>query len=144
MYRITTVAGTALTFLVVAAGCGRLSSHPVVVMARDEVTKNPRVIDFLADASEFFRANVRRLDIVARYGETGFAIILPSTGTSTDLVRQRLIKKTSKWTTGRFGPTGSVTVEVGYASAPDTARSGAQLIARIELAPLSASAVIAA
>ena len=48
MYRITTVAGTALTFLVVAAGCGRLSSHPVVVMARDEVTKNPRVIDFLA------------------------------------------------------------------------------------------------
>ena len=102
------------------------------------------VIGFLADASEFFRANVRRLDIVARYGDSGFAIILPSMGASTDLVRQRLLKKTAKWTSGRFGPTGSVSVEVGHASAPEEARNGSQLIATIRMAPLSSAAVIAA
>src|SRR5579871_1677400 len=32
------------------------------------------VIEFLSDAAEFFRSNLRRLDIVARYGETGFGI----------------------------------------------------------------------
>lgn len=48
MHRITLAAGTALALLVVAPGCGRLSDHPVVVMARDEVTLNPRVIERLA------------------------------------------------------------------------------------------------
>ncbi len=102
------------------------------------------VIDFLADASEFFRANVRRLDIVARYGQTGFAVILPSTGSTSELVRQRLIKKTAKWTSGRFGPTGSVGVEIGYANAPEEARNGTQLIAAVRLAPLTGGAAVAA
>lgn len=48
MRRIMQAAGMALGLLVTAAGCGRLSSHPVVVMARDEVTTNPRAIELLA------------------------------------------------------------------------------------------------
>ena len=36
------------TTLVALAGCGRLSSHPVVTEARQEVTRNQRVIDLLA------------------------------------------------------------------------------------------------
>jgi hypothetical protein len=34
--------------VVMAVGCGRLSEHPIVAAARDEVTSNPRVIDLLA------------------------------------------------------------------------------------------------
>jgi len=47
MRRITLAMGMLLASFG-AAGCGRLSSHPVVVMARDEVIKNPRVAEFLA------------------------------------------------------------------------------------------------
>jgi hypothetical protein len=48
MRRITLAAGIALVLLVAAGGCGRLSGHPVVVMAREEVLSNPRVIELLA------------------------------------------------------------------------------------------------
>ena len=48
MRRITLAAGTALSLLIAAGGCGRLSGHPVVVVAREEVTTNPRVIELLA------------------------------------------------------------------------------------------------
>ena len=102
------------------------------------------VVDFMADASEFFRANVRRLDIVALYGKSGFAMILQSTGVDVDIVRQRLIKKAARWTSGRFGPTGGISVDIGYVVAPDDGRSGHQLLASIRLTPLSANAAIAA
>jgi hypothetical protein len=38
----------ALSLGVPCVGCGRLSSHPVVVEARKEVSRNPRVIELLA------------------------------------------------------------------------------------------------
>jgi len=34
--------------VVLACGCGRLSGHPVVALAREEVTTNPRVVELLA------------------------------------------------------------------------------------------------
>jgi hypothetical protein len=43
-----TIAAVALAAITAAVGCGRLSSHPVVVVARDEVVANPRVIEMLA------------------------------------------------------------------------------------------------
>jgi RNA polymerase sigma-B factor len=51
------------------------------------------VTDFLSDAADFFKETVRRLDIVARHGDSGFAIILPETGHNVALVRRRLIDK---------------------------------------------------
>ena len=38
----------ACVMLVCGIGCGRLSSHPVVVGAKKEVTRNPRVLELLA------------------------------------------------------------------------------------------------
>jgi hypothetical protein len=34
--------------VMLACGCGRLSGHPVVALAREEVTTNPRVVELLA------------------------------------------------------------------------------------------------
>ncbi|MER3496267.1 MAG: hypothetical protein C4320_05375, partial [Armatimonadota bacterium] len=64
------------------------------------------VDDFLADAAEFFRENVRRLDLVARFGKTGFAVILPSSGNNVAAVRARLHVKLDNWVSGRYGNTG--------------------------------------
>lgn len=86
------------------------------------------VQDFLADASEFLRDKVRRLDVVARYGELGFAVILPFTGGNVSLVRQRLLQQAASWTSGRLGPQGCVTVHIGQACAPDDGRTAASLL----------------
>lgn len=48
MRRIMIPACVAVALLVCCAGCGRLSSHPVVVDAKQEVQRNPRVIELLA------------------------------------------------------------------------------------------------
>ncbi|MGV3617654.1 MAG: sigma-70 family RNA polymerase sigma factor [Fimbriimonas sp.] len=93
------------------------------------------VTDFLADAAEFFRENLRRLDVVARYGETGFGILLPLTATNVDLVRERLLKRISDWTAHRLGPNGSIRVELGQASAPHDGRSSSQLIKAAIMVP---------
>ena len=38
------------------------------------------VTDFMADAAEFCKDLIRRLDITCCYGKDGFRIILPTTG----------------------------------------------------------------
>jgi RNA polymerase sigma-B factor len=86
------------------------------------------IYDFMADANDFFRENVRRLDIVARYGETGFAIILPSGGKNVLLVKERLHKKLQNWVSGRYASTGAVRTLVGEAVFPSDAKSGSKLL----------------
>jgi hypothetical protein len=51
MRRIVMPAFVALAMLVGTTGCGRLSSHPVVVDAKAEVERNPRVLALLAGTS---------------------------------------------------------------------------------------------
>jgi RNA polymerase sigma-B factor len=97
------------------------------------------VLDFLADASDFFRENVRRLDIVARYGETGFAIIIPSGGKNIDLVRARMGQQLHNWVSGRYGNTGAVRTLVGEAVSPGQARSGFEMILLAESQHAAAS-----
>jgi len=87
---------------------------------------------FLYDAADFFRDNVRRLDLVARYGQTGFAIILPSGGKNLDLVRGRLLSRLNAWVSGRYGNTGAVKAYVAEALAPKDGKTGRDLIAKIE------------
>lgn len=86
------------------------------------------VSDFLADAAEFFKENVRRLDIVARWEETGFGIILPATGPNATLVRQRLVNKVLDWMSGRVLSSGSVEARIGEACAPEQARNSQELL----------------
>lgn len=77
------------------------------------------VRDFLADAAEFLKESVRRLDIVCRHSSTGFGVILPSTGPSATIVRQRLSQRLQVWVQNKQSPTGAVTAHLGHAVFPD-------------------------
>jgi RNA polymerase sigma-B factor len=93
------------------------------------------VLDFLADAAEFFRGNLRRLDIVARYGENGFGILLPLSEANVDVVKTRLLHRIAEWTRSGLGNAGSIRVELGQAQAPQHGRNGSQLINAAVLVP---------
>lgn len=95
------------------------------------------VTDFLTDAAEFLKDNVRRLDIVARFGEFGFGVILPSTGPNVTLVRQRLLQKVCGWMASRFAQGSPITVEIGQACSPDDGRNANDLLKAAELRPAS-------
>ncbi len=86
------------------------------------------VIDFLTDAAEFLRESFRRLDVVARYGKTGFAVILPSTRGNVTIVRQRLLQTTASWAKTRLLPAGNVQVFIGTACSPEDGRTASELI----------------
>lgn len=86
------------------------------------------VNDFMMDAAEFLNNQIRRLDIVARYGESGFAILLPYTGQNVALVKQRLLNRISSWAVSRFSAAGTLVIEVGHASFPEHGRTGKKLI----------------
>lgn len=93
------------------------------------------VTDFMADASEFFKENVRRLDVVARFGESGFGIVLPYGARNVGVVHQRLLARTKAWTLGRLGPNGAVSIEVGQACSPADGTSADVLIKSCVLRP---------
>ena len=88
------------------------------------------VLDFLCDAAEFFRDNIRRLDVVARYGTTGFAIILPSGGKNIQIVKDRLHERLMDWVSGRYGSTGAIQTLIGEAISPVDGRGGNELTQR--------------
>jgi RNA polymerase sigma-B factor len=91
------------------------------------------VNDFMADAAEVFKENVRPLDIVARWGETGFAIILPSVGLNVAIARKRLLKKATSWMSGRYARNNPVTVEIAEATSPEHGRTAAELLGSLTL-----------
>ncbi|HVL38505.1 MAG TPA: sigma-70 family RNA polymerase sigma factor [Fimbriimonadaceae bacterium] len=93
------------------------------------------VSDFMADAADFLKDNVRRLDIVARYGESGFGIILPATGPNVALVRQRLLQRICGWMSSRFAQSSPIVVEIGQACSPDDGRSASELLQAAQLRP---------
>ena len=88
------------------------------------------VLDFLSDATEFFRDNVRRLDVVARYGATGFAIILPSGGKNIQLVKDRLHNRLMDWVSGRYGSTGAIQTLIGESISPVDGKGATELTAK--------------
>lgn len=90
------------------------------------------VIDFMCDAADFFRDNVRRLDVVARFGETGFAIILPSGGKNIQIVKDRLHSRLTDWVSGRYGSTGAVRLLIGEAVSPVDGRGGVELTTKAQ------------
>lgn len=89
------------------------------------------VSDLLADSADFLRSSVRRLDVVCRYGDAGFGIILPGSGVNGVLVRQRLGRRFAQWMTTRTASS-SVTVQIGFATAPEHAKSANDLILAAE------------
>jgi RNA polymerase sigma-B factor len=88
------------------------------------------VRDLLADAAEFLKSAVRRLDIVCRYEQDGFAILLPATGPQVSIVRKRLNHQLGRWLNGRIAPSGPIHVEIGAAYYPEEGITSADLIER--------------
>lgn len=86
------------------------------------------VRDFMVDAADFLRSSVRSLDVVCRFGDSGFGIVLPETGTKGTMIHDRLAKRFEQWMVGRLGGSGSVTAAIGHATAPDDARSARSLV----------------
>ncbi|MBI5707482.1 MAG: sigma-70 family RNA polymerase sigma factor [Armatimonadetes bacterium] len=86
------------------------------------------VDDFMVDAAEFLKSQVRRLDIVARWGANGFAILLPTTGSSAMHLRKRVESRIGTWIASRFSAAGSLAVRLGTASFPEDGRSGKDLL----------------
>ncbi len=84
---------------------------------------------FLTDAAEFIRGQVRRLDLVARVGESGFGIILPFAGQNVSIVRERIAAKTLEWAPSRTGGSEMVSILVGEAWAPHDGRNSGDLVA---------------
>lgn len=90
------------------------------------------VTDFMADAAEFCKDLIRRLDITCCYGKDGFGIILPTTGATAAVVLARLQSKFGPWLVQRRGPTGSVGVQCGYAFIEDIPKTWQELLSEAE------------
>ncbi|MBS1709711.1 MAG: sigma-70 family RNA polymerase sigma factor [Armatimonadetes bacterium] len=88
------------------------------------------VRDFLVDTAEFFRTSVRALDIVCRYGQHGFGIILPGTGETVAIACERLEAKFQRWSVGRIAPNSPMRVSFGWAIGPDHGRSINDLLSK--------------
>lgn len=98
------------------------------------------VRDFLIDIGDMLKDSVRRLDIVCRFGQGGFGIILPSTGPTVAVVHQRLMTKFEQWLSTHRSPAGSIQAELGHASFPQAGRGVAEVLEAAS--PQPAGAVI--
>lgn len=94
------------------------------------------VADFIADAAEFLKENVRRVDVVARVGETGYGVVLPVTGPNVALVKERLVQKIADWMSGRLAQNGPIGVELGQSMYPADAKTAKTLLKKAALKPL--------
>lgn len=92
---------------------------------------------FLVDVADVLKNSVRRMDIVARYGDTGFIVMLPFVKHGVEIVQERLLAKAASWMSGRYAANSPVQVQVGCATAPDDGRSASQVLLRAELRPAS-------
>lgn len=99
------------------------------------------VDDILADAADLIKAQTRALDIVCRYGKDGFGIILPATGPSVTIVRERLANRFEAWAARRLGPQTPVTVSVVHAVAPDDGRNLKELLRAARAESLNQAAI---
>lgn len=90
------------------------------------------VYDYLAEAADFIRGHVRRLDVVCCFGNRGFGVILPYTGVTVEVVRQRLEAKFAPYLHSRRGPSGQLGVSISSAIFGVDGKRGADLLAVAE------------
>ncbi len=94
------------------------------------------VDSFMADAAEFLRDTVRRLDLVCRFGESGFVVILPSAGNNVGMIQRRLVSKISGWIDQKWTANSPVRVSIGHRSFPEHGRNGKELLEGLVLAAI--------
>ena len=86
------------------------------------------VRDFLIDSAAFLKQSLRGLDLVCRNGSSGFGLILPGTGSNITMIKERIQKRVDQWLVTRMSGQGAIRFNFGYATTPDDARGGADLI----------------
>lgn len=64
--------------------------------------------DFLADAGEFLKDQVRKMDVVCRHAETGFVVIMPGTGPTAEILYNRWQASFQNWLSERRAPSGPI------------------------------------
>jgi len=97
------------------------------------------VSDFLFDAADVLKSNVRRLDVVCRLGESGFGVLIPFTGIHAGLIRERIIRKAEQWMETRFASNSPVSVRVGHSGYPECGKTAAQLLKKADPKPVGVS-----
>ncbi len=95
----------------------------------DNYVRLARMDDLLYAVAQSIRANVRKMDVVARLGETCFALILPHTGSRVAVAAERLVPivDSAGVDAGR-GHKLSATARIGIARYPKDAASGLDLL----------------
>lgn len=91
------------------------------------------VDDFMADAADFIRDCVRRLDLVCRFEDTSFGVILPSSGNNAAMIQRRLVGKIVAWVNQRYAQNTPVRVSIGHAAFPEAGRSAKHLLGAVKM-----------
>lgn len=89
-----------------------------------------RLDDYLYQLGQVLRDSLRKMDVIARYGETSFAVLMPHTSSHAHVVGTRLEKLVCsvEINTGRKGQTLASTAQSGIACYPTEATSRDELI----------------
>ncbi|MBL8047050.1 MAG: sigma-70 family RNA polymerase sigma factor [Chthonomonas sp.] len=85
------------------------------------------VEDFLMDVADFFKENVRRIDVVCRVGKTGFGVVLCGTALTAEVIGLRLNELMHDWLATRQAPSGPVKVVLGSATFPTDGQAARKL-----------------
>lgn len=84
--------------------------------------------ELLMDLGAMLKQTVRTLDVVCRFGPTGFGIILPATGPSVTIACRRVERAALPWLASRVGSS-KMRLQIGFATAPDDTHLVAELLA---------------
>ena len=96
----------------------------------DTYVRMVRMDDMLYTLGQSIRSNVRKVDVISRFGETCFALILPHTSTQVKTVVERLTDVVSsvQIDSGRKSQTIAVTAQIGVAKYPSEASNSQSLL----------------
>jgi len=85
--------------------------------------------EIIRHVAKLIREGVRRLDILTRYDERSFGLILPHTGQQVEVVAKRLRATLERWLAeeGLLGGRAPITLLIGTAHYPDNAATAKEL-----------------
>lgn len=98
--------------------------------------------ELVKQVGEIVKIQVRGVDIVSRYSDSRFGVLLPNTGkVATQEVAERMREAVEQNNFGIKTGTGVITISIGLSTYPDSAEDDVQLIERVESALAAAKAM---